>query len=159
VGLVPCAVSGSNAQQWQKGQSIYQNCLSKTNAALSTQPGVYLSGVIHAQGEANTYNQQAADEWGWYTLQFARDFRTDTGYLAVPFIYAQLGKDPKLSTHPYWSYLQVLQASLQNPPVYPYIRMVKTLDIPTNQQHFDGAESYKILGRRFAAVFFSNFGQ
>ena len=159
IGLVPCAVSGSSAEQWQRGQSVYQTCVSKTQAALATQSGIYLSGVLHAQGEANTYTQISADGWYNLTLQFARDFRTDTGNLAVPFIYAQLGKDPQLQTHPYWSYLQTIQATLENPSVYPYIRMVKTSDLPNNKQHFADAKTYDIFGRRFAATFYINFGK
>ncbi len=159
VGLVPCAVSGSTIEQWQKGQPYYNDCLNKTLAALATQPGTYISGVLFAQGEANTYTQASADGWNALALAFARDIRTDAGNIAVPFLYAQLGADPQLPTHPYWTYLQTLQATLQNPAVYPYIRMVKTSDLPTNQQHFANAETYAILGRRFASVYYENFGQ
>lgn len=158
IGLVPCAVSGSTIEQWQKGQPYYNDCLNKTLAALATQPGTYISGLLFAQGEANTYTQASADGWTNLALAFARDFRTDAGNLAVPFLYAQLGKDPLLPTHPYWTYLQGLQATLQNPSVYPYIRMVKTSDLPNNAQHFADAETYSILGRRFASVYYENFG-
>ncbi len=158
IGLVPCAVSGSSIEQWQKGQPIYNDCLNKTLAALATQPGTYISGVLFAQGEANTYTQASADGWTTLALAFARDIRTDAGNLAVPFLYAQLGADPLLPTHPYWTYLQGLQATLQNPAVYPYIRMIKTLDLPTSAQHFLNAEAYAILGRRFASMYWSNFG-
>ena len=159
IGLVPRAVSGSHADQWQRGQPINQSCVGKTQAALATQPETYLSGVLHAQGESNTYTYAGADAWYSLTLQFARDFRTDTGNIAVPFLYAQLGKDPQLSTHPYWSYLQTIQATLENPSVYPYVRMVKTLDLPNQQQHLAGADAYAVFGRRFAATFYVNFGK
>lgn len=158
IGLVSCAVSGSTIEQWQKGQPYYNDCLNKTLAALATQPGTYISGLLFAQGEANTYTQASANGWNAQALAFARDFRSDTGNLAVPFLYAQLGKDPQLQTHPYWTYLQGLQATLQNPSVYPYIRMVKTLDLPINAQHFADAETYSIFGRRFASVYYENFG-
>jgi hypothetical protein len=157
IGLVPCAVSGSTSEQWQRGQEIYQTCVSKTQAALATQSGVYLSGVLHAQGESNTYTQSSADGWCSNTVKFARDFRTDTGKLEVPFIYAQLGRDPALLTHPYWTYLQELQNCLNSPSTYPYIRMVKTSDLPNNAQHFADAETYSIFGRRFAAMYWANF--
>lgn len=153
IGLVPCAVFGSTIEQWQKGQPIYQDCVTKTLAALN---GSILAGVSFAQGEANTYTQASADGWVNLTLQFARDFRTDTGKLEVPFIYAQLGNDPLMSDHLYWSYLQNLQPLVMG-PTRPWIRMVTTKDLPNNAQHFLDFETYSIFGRRFAAIYYANF--
>ena len=157
IALIPCAVSGSTIQQWQRGQGTYTECVSKTLAALATQPaGTKLSGVLFAQGEANTYTQESADSWLPLALSFARDFRTDTGKLEIPFLYAQLGEDPNLPTHPFWTYLQRLQPFLTD-PTRPYIRMISTKYIPINKQHFANSESYDVLGSRFAAVYFVNF--
>lgn len=153
VGLVPCAVFGSTIEQWQKGQPIYNECISKTLAALQ---GRTLAGVLFAQGEANTYTQASADSWVNLTLQFARDFRTDAGRLETPFLYAQLGNDPLMTDHPYWTYLQNLQPSVMNVS-RPWIRMIKTKDLPNNAQHFLDFDTYSILGRRFAAMYYANF--
>lgn len=156
IGLIPCAVAGTHITDWQQGQTAYQDCVTKTNLALASQQTT-LSGVLFAQGEADTYTQELADGWAALALDFARDFRADSGKLEVPFIYAQLGKDPQDTQHPYWSYLQALQPTLLS-PTRAYIRMVKTNDLSTIAQHFDTA-GYRALGARFAAMYYVNFGQ
>lgn len=159
VGLIPCAVPGSSIEQWQRGQAIYDDCVSKTLAALATQPaGTKLSGVLFAQGESNTFTQAQADGWVNSALLFAGSFRIDTGELGVPFLYAQLGRDPQDNNHLYWSYLQNLQPQIMA-ETRPYIRMVSTKDLPVTGTHFADAETYTILGRRFAAIYFVNFSQ
>jgi hypothetical protein len=154
IRLIPCAVSGTSIEQWQRGQTVYQDAVTKTCAALA---GGTLSGVLFSQGEADTFDQAKAGNWATLALQFARDFRTDTGRLEVPFIYAQLGSNPGDPARVAWDALRdTIQPSLYNPAVYPYIRMVRTLDLPTVAQHFTG-DGYASVGSRFAAAYYGAF--
>ncbi|XVE70145.1 hypothetical protein DITRI_Ditri10aG0048200 [Diplodiscus trichospermus] len=59
VGLVPCAIGGTNISEWQKGEFLYEQLVKRAQTALQTR-GVYRA-MLWYKGESDTINKEDAE--------------------------------------------------------------------------------------------------
>jgi hypothetical protein len=156
IGLIPCAKNSSAIAQWQRNlsdQSLYGSCLKRARAA---SPMGRISGILFFQGEADAVDpiqypkpEPHPTEWAKLFSAFATDFRKDLHEPYLPIIFAQLGPTINSDGFPYWDLVKSQQRSIQSP----MIGMIKTDDLSTlDGLHFT-ADSYRIIGRRFAETY------
>ncbi len=147
IGLVQCAVGGSPIADWQPGapQSWYQACLARAKAALSA--GGRLAGLLFLQGESDAYTPATASGWlsGFRSMKAA--FRRDLPG-RWPLLLGQIGA---LDPTKYRAQQQVRDAQAAAAAEDPTIRLVRTLDLPTDGTHFT-VPAYRVIGARFATA-------
>ncbi|XP_042753973.1 probable carbohydrate esterase At4g34215 isoform X2 [Lactuca sativa] len=61
VGLVPCAVGGTNISQWARGGELYKQLIRRAEAAL--EGGGTIRGLLWFQGESDTVNREDAESY------------------------------------------------------------------------------------------------
>ncbi|XP_010688553.2 probable carbohydrate esterase At4g34215 [Beta vulgaris subsp. vulgaris] len=84
VGLVPCAVGGTNISQWSRGSHLYNQLLKRAWASL--RDGGTIQALVWYQGESDTLFKQTAEAYKRRLLQFFLDFRTDLQSPMLPII-------------------------------------------------------------------------
>lgn len=155
VGLIPCAKNSSAIGQWQRdlsNQSLYGSCLKRARAA---SPMGQISGLLFFQGEADALDpiqypdpQPHPADWSQLFSTFVKDFRKDLDEPDLPVVFAQLGSTIS-SDFPNWELVKDQQSSVQ----LPLTAMIITDDLPLlDGLHFT-AESYRIIGKRFADTY------
>jgi hypothetical protein len=148
VMLIPCAASGTTIAQWQRGQPLFENCVTLTRGALKH---AWFGGVLFFQGESDA-TDQGVSAWPRLFKTFARDFRTTVGN--APLVYAQIARPPET---PEWQAFQepwLLMRAAQARIRVPDSAVVRTSDLPygvdaASQNHFS-PEAYTKIGERFA---------
>ncbi|KAI9201448.1 hypothetical protein LWI28_023682 [Acer negundo] len=84
VGLVPCAIGGTNISEWKKGSFIYGQTVGRTQAALKAR------GVIRAlflyQGESDTVTREDAKLYKQRSEKIFVDLRSDLQIPMLPII-------------------------------------------------------------------------
>lgn len=158
IGLIPCAKNSSGIIQWQRDlsdQSLYGSCLKRIRAASSMGE---ISGVLFFQGETDAQDPVLYPEphpqpfdWGSLFTAFITDFRTDLNEPELPVVFAQLGADLTSLDFPNWKTVQAQQSAID----LPLTAMITTDDLPLlDGLHFT-ADSYRIIGRRFADAYWT----
>jgi hypothetical protein len=158
IGLLPCAKNSSAIGQWQKDlsdQSLYGSCLKR---ALAASPMGELSGILFFQGEADAMDpnlepdpEPNASEWAVLFTQFVTDFRKDLDRPDLPVVFAQLGSTSATDAFTNWELVKEQQLSVE----LPMTAMITTDDLPLlDGVHFT-AESYKVIGKRFAEAYWN----
>lgn len=84
VGLVPCAVGGTNISQWSKGSHLYNQLVRR--ARISLREGGSIQGLVWYQGESDTILKQDAEAYKRRLFNFFLDFRTDLQSPMLPII-------------------------------------------------------------------------
>ncbi|KAL3655231.1 hypothetical protein CASFOL_001017 [Castilleja foliolosa] len=82
IGLVPCAVGGTNISEWRRGGSLYNQVLSRAQAALRGGGGL-IRAFLWYQGESDTVNHEDAKLYGRRLDKFLTEIRND---LLSPFL-------------------------------------------------------------------------
>ncbi|KAK9838152.1 hypothetical protein WJX81_004549 [Elliptochloris bilobata] len=63
IGLVPCAVGGTEMDRWLPGADLYEQMVRRTESALRAAPGVAaLRALLWYQGESDADTEERADE-------------------------------------------------------------------------------------------------
>ncbi|KAL2894686.1 hypothetical protein RDABS01_010595 [Bienertia sinuspersici] len=88
VGLVPCAVGGTNISQWSRGSKLYNMLVRRARSSLSE--GGTIEGFIWYQGESDTVFKQDADAYKERLLNFFDDLRTDLKSPMLPIIQVRI---------------------------------------------------------------------
>lgn len=156
IGLIPCAKSSSAIIEWQRDlsdQSLYGSCLKRARAA---SPMGHFAGVLFFQGEtdtvdANRYPQFKPSPTQWSALfsAFVKDIRSDLQEPDLPVIFAQIGANTNPEEVPYWEIVQEQQRSIN----LTMTAMIVTEDLPLlDGLHFT-ADSYRVIGKRFADAY------
>lgn len=70
IGLVPCAIGGTNISEWARGGVLYNHMIRRTEAAL--QGGGKLQGLLWYQGESDT---QSLEDAKLYRFRLKRLFK------------------------------------------------------------------------------------
>lgn len=83
IGLVPCAIGGTNISQWQKGEFLYEQLVKRSQFA--KQSGVYRA-MLWYQGESDTEDQQDAELYKDNLNRFFNDLRFDLKTPKLPII-------------------------------------------------------------------------
>ena len=160
IGLIPCAKNSSAISEWQRDlsdQSLYGSCLKR---ALAASPMGELSGILFFQGEADAVDpslepkpepEPAASEWSVLFTQFVTDFRKDLDQPDLPVVFAQLGSTLALDAFSNWELVKEQQLSVE----LPMTAMITTDDLPLMDGVHFTAESYEIIGERFAETYWN----
>lgn len=88
VGLVPCAVGGTNISHWSRGSHLYSQLVRRARASL--REGGNIQALVWYQGESDTLLKQDADAYKGRLLKFFLDFRTDLQSPMLPIIQVAL---------------------------------------------------------------------
>ncbi|KAJ8763261.1 hypothetical protein K2173_026162 [Erythroxylum novogranatense] len=144
VGLVPCAVGGTNIQKWAKGGFLYQQLVRRTQAALTA--GGVLRGMLWYQGEADTITKEDSDAYKGRLEKFFTDVRTDLQYPSLPIFQVALasGQGPYLET--------VREAQLEMNLPHVHCVDAKGLPLEPDRLHLTTPAQVK-LGRMLADSF------
>lgn len=156
IGLIPCAKGSTSISQWGRDlsdNSLYGSCLKRARAA-STMGEI--AGILFFQGEDDAVDpvrfparNPQPHEWAERFSQWVADFRRDLGDPTLPIIFAQIGvhRAPELLTE--WETVQAQQASIQ----LPRVAMIRTEDLTLQDEVHFSAESYQVIGARFAEAY------
>jgi hypothetical protein len=156
IGLIPCAKSSTSITEWQRNlsdKSLYGSCLKRARAA---SPMGQIAGVLFYQGEEDAvdpsrYPQHDPSPARWSLLfsDFVTALRKDLDEPELPIVFAQLGADPNAADLPNWQLVRQQQSSTQ----LPMTAMIVTDDLPLlDGLHFT-ADSYRMIGKRFADAY------
>ena len=156
IGLIPCAKNSSVIGQWQRDlsdQTLYGSCLKRARAA---SPMGQISGILFFQGETDALDpvlypgpERNPSDWSRLFTAFVTDFRQDLNDPDLPVIFAKLGSNSAPEAFINWDVVTEQQSSIQ----LPMTAMITTDDLPQlDGLHFT-AESYRIVGQRFAKAY------
>jgi hypothetical protein len=88
-------------------------------------------------------------KWAEKFTRLVTDLREDLGDRSLPVVFAQIGPYNAPQNVPEWEIVQAQQASIQLPGV----AMIKTADLNLQDDVHFTAESYEIIGARFAEAY------
>ncbi|WCJ35488.1 hypothetical protein M5689_016743 [Euphorbia peplus] len=88
VGLVPCAIGGTNISQWAKGGFLYGELVRRTEAALKS--GGVIRGMLWYQGESDTKVEEETQFYKGRLREFFEDFRGDMHHPLLRIIQVSL---------------------------------------------------------------------
>jgi sialate O-acetylesterase len=151
IGLIPCALGGTNLRQWSPGlrdqgaASLYGNMIERIQKV-----GGRIKGVIWYQGEGQTGSRESADRFTADFLNLVDSVRRDTGIPDLPFIYVQIGRyaNEDRTTDPFWQLIQEHQRNAAS--LRPNLWVVPSVDLPLDDLIHIGTEGQRRLGRRLA---------
>ncbi|KAK0577206.1 hypothetical protein LWI29_029576 [Acer saccharum] len=84
IGLVPCAIGGTNISEWKKGSFLYDQTVGRTQAAL--QGGGVVRALLWYQGESDTLTREDAELYKQRSDKFFVDLRYDLQVPMLPII-------------------------------------------------------------------------
>lgn len=86
--LIPAAKGGTGFAEgdWNKGNLLYEDAVSRTLAALAADENNVLKGVLWLQGEDDTQTEAYANAFENAFSTFIDDIRTDLGYANLPVV-------------------------------------------------------------------------
>lgn len=149
IGLIPCAVGGSQLSRWQKEGDLYRAALERTKRA--REHGV-LKGILWHQGENDAVSKELADTYVERLQQTVMSLRSDLGLPELPFVAGELGEfspDTYLGKPYYWKIVneQINRA----PQLIPHLAVVKSSGLKDSGDscHFSTG-ALRELGRRYA---------
>ncbi|XP_024971425.1 probable carbohydrate esterase At4g34215 [Cynara cardunculus var. scolymus] len=88
VGLVPCAVGGTNISEWARGGPLYSQLIRRAEAAL--EGGGTIKGLLWYQGESDTVFREDAELYKRRLERFFGHVRSDLLLPALPIIQVAL---------------------------------------------------------------------
>ena len=155
IGLIPCAKGGSSIEEWQRNLSdttLYGSCLKRVGAASSMGK---IKGVLFFQGESDALDPEQYPQFSpsafEYTAKFSAfitDFRRDLALPNLPFVFAQIGSQAASEAFINWQVVQEQQAAV----TLFCTTMITTADLTLRDGLHFTTESYRIIGKRFAAA-------
>ena len=147
IGLIPCAVGGSELRQWEQGEALYESAVSRAKQTLTHGT---LRGILWHQGENDALKLVSAQTYEQRLIEMIEDMRSDLGTTAVPFLIGELGDF--IVRNPNCPYAYQVNTALRNvAAAVPNTGWVDVdgLDHVGDQLHFD-RRSLNELGRRYA---------
>ncbi len=155
IGLIPCAVGGSQIALWQKGAKLYDEALRRAKLALQQTAPVKarIRGALWLQGEADATDERLP-VYETKLLKLVDDLRTDLGEPQLPFIACTIGEMRDDAGAANRRKMNELLLSL--PMKRPHTACVDARDLKTHigdNVHFDTAAQEEI-GRRYAEKYF-----
>ncbi|MBC8100987.1 MAG: sialate O-acetylesterase [Cytophagales bacterium] len=143
VGLIPCAFGGTRLDEWKPGDKLYTNAVFRTRKAMESGA---LAGILWHQGESDAGSAKAAT----YPERLAAMIsllRRDLGAKTVPLVLGELCRANPV----YASFNAAFSDVVRR---VPHSALVTSEDLRDkgDKTHFD-AESLRVFGRRYAAVF------
>lgn len=84
VGLVPCAIGGTNISEWERGKVLYSHMMKRVQASL--RDGGSIRALLWFQGESDTENLNDAQSYQRRVTKFFSDVRDDLQSPLLPII-------------------------------------------------------------------------
>ncbi|KAJ0950881.1 putative sialate O-acetylesterase domain, SGNH hydrolase superfamily [Helianthus annuus] len=88
VGLVPCAIGGTNISEWARGGGLYNQMMRRTKAAVCG--GGVIRGLLWYQGESDTLTLKDAEAYKKRLHRFFEDVRVDLRLPLLPIVQVAL---------------------------------------------------------------------
>lgn len=88
IGLVPCAVGGTNIRKWARGGFLYSRLIRRSEAA--ARGGARIRALLWYQGESDTVSVEEARKYRDRLRKFFMDVRTDLQLPTLPIIQVAL---------------------------------------------------------------------
>ena len=143
VGLIPCAVGGTQVRAWRRGRPHYQRALARARTA--TRDGV-LMGILWHQGESDTYRRRTAARYAEQLDAMIGEWRADLGS-PVPFVAGRIA-DPNGGEN-----IQLINTAIAElPERVPRTAVVDVAGLETSGPWHFTADAARELGRRYAAA-------
>ncbi|XP_060173242.1 probable carbohydrate esterase At4g34215 [Lycium barbarum] len=111
IGLVPCAIGGTNITQWARGGWLYNEMIRRTKAAL--QGGGTIRGMLWYQGESDAIELEDAQLYKSRLMKFFKYVRKDLQLPTLPVIQVALATAPG----PYMEVIRKAQFGIKLPNV------------------------------------------
>ncbi|OIT19410.1 putative carbohydrate esterase, partial [Nicotiana attenuata] len=111
IGLVPCAIGGTNISEWVRGGVLYNQMIRRTEAAL--QGGGKLQALLWYQGESDTQNLEDAILYKFRLKRLFESVRRDLQSPTLPVIQVALAS----SLGPYKEQVRKAQLGINLPNV------------------------------------------
>lgn len=151
IGLVPCAVGGTQIALWQRGARLYDEAMRRAKLALKQSSPVKASfrGVLWLQGEADATEERLAI-YETKLLKLVDDLRDDLEDPNLAFIASTIGEMREDSNSEYRRKINELLLAL--PTKRPRTACVNARDLKSSigdNVHFDTAAQNEI-GHRYA---------
>lgn len=148
IGLVPCAVGGTNIAKWQASGELFKNAVERTKIAMKTGT---LKGILWHQGEAECGNEGKAQAYAKHLAQIVVAFRQSFDAPEVPFIAGELGEFlsvPGTNKAPFAKLINEQIDSL--PQLVPNTAVASSAGLKDkgDSVHFD-ADSQREFGKRY----------
>ncbi|KAL6212422.1 hypothetical protein ACLB2K_017642 [Fragaria x ananassa] len=88
IGLVPCAIGGTNLSEWERGSFLYRQMIGRARAASQkvNSNGDSIRGLLWYQGESDTTTREDAESYKARLETFFGDLRLDLQYPLLPII-------------------------------------------------------------------------
>ncbi|PIN13508.1 hypothetical protein CDL12_13866 [Handroanthus impetiginosus] len=145
IGLVPCAIGGTNISEWRRGGILYNNLLTRAQAALHGGGGI-IRAILWYQGESDTENHEDARLYKRRLEKFFTDVRSDLLSPVLPVIQVALAS----GSGPYVEKIRKAQMEIDLPNVK-YVD-AKGLQLEPDRLHLTTAAQVE-LGRMLADAF------
>ncbi|XP_006360271.1 probable carbohydrate esterase At4g34215 [Solanum tuberosum] len=111
IGLVPCAIGGTNITQWVRGEWLYNEMIRRTKVAL--QGGGTIRGMLWYQGESDAIDLDDAKLYKCRLKKFFKDVRRDLELPTLPIVQVALATAPG----PYMEVIRKAQLGINLPNV------------------------------------------
>lgn len=86
IGLVPCAIGGTNISEWRRGGTLYNQLLRRAEAAVEGGGGGLIRAILWYQGESDTESIEDAKLYRRRLHRFFTDVRSDLMSPVLPVI-------------------------------------------------------------------------
>lgn len=152
IGLVPCAIGGTQIREWERGSKLYEQMIHRAKAAVGKAGN--LRALVWYQGESDTLALENVTEFPQRLRTLITDIRTDLQYSDLPVI--QVGITA--ANHPFPEFLERIrqaQMSLNLPGVY-YVD-AKGLLLSEDSIHLT-SEAQVRLGKMLGDVYIEHIG-
>ncbi|CAI9115858.1 OLC1v1016865C1 [Oldenlandia corymbosa var. corymbosa] len=146
IGLVPCAIGGTNISQWERGTFLYNQLINRANAAVKG--GGSIRAILWYQGESDTIVYEDSISYKKNLKRFLSHVRADLGSPLLPVIQVALAS----GEGPFIDIVRQAQLGIKRPNV----RCVdaKGLKVqPPDDLHLTTQSQVK-LGQMLADAFF-----
>lgn len=138
---IECAQSGTKIDRWQKGETLYENCLAQMKAHPPT-------AIVWWQGESDANTQADASAWSIRFTRMVGDLRHDLGY-QIPVVYVILGNG---NNGPEWATVQSSQQNLHLAGCYSQTILFADEYRKPNDVHYI-PEGYRVIGAALASQY------
>jgi Carbohydrate esterase, sialic acid-specific acetylesterase len=151
LGLIPCAVGGSQIKLWQRGAKLYDEAMRRAKLALQTTAPVKgrIRAALWLQGESDAAPALRA-VYEAKLLALVDDLRSDLAMPELPFIACTIGEMGDASKMADKAAMNQILLSL--PQKRPHTACIDCRDLKTHigdSVHFDTA-AQNTIGQRFA---------
>ncbi|KAL1540374.1 putative carbohydrate esterase [Salvia divinorum] len=145
VGLVPCAIGGTNISEWRRGGRLYGQLMARAQAAVLGGGGL-IRAVLWYQGESDTTSHEDARLYKRRLERLFNDLRSDLLSPVMPVIQVALAS----GSGPYVDVIRKAQLELE----LPNLRCVdaKGLDLEPDGLHLSTGAQVR-LGHMIADAF------